>query len=606
MVACAVAAAAIAQGCGGAPEAERPRPVFTFDLGARASYQAARRAWERSDASTRAAAAPLLEAHVRRWPRDPTARPAEAMLALLALDRGDLDRAERLARAARAAGPGVVRDDADVVLGAVRLRRGDAAGAMALLRPLDGKIIDAHFRDAFDAELADAAVRTGDAPRALAAMRRWLARTPRAEQAAVRRRIAELIGLMEEEALVASLSEPLPDDEDDVVVGELAVRLARLARERRDALLARFLLDRVPDRLGEDADPLASIAARASGAAVAPETVGLLVSTRRPELTRRGLDAAAGLAHALRERVPGSPDRGEVQAGSRPTLLVRDAQGELASIPDALARLAADGAGVVIAGFDRAEADVVTAYATTIRLPIVLLTPPSTAPGASGRVFVLGEEGARAREALLGALGSRGRTRVAVLSASPEEVGATEAAGGAEVVAVQPCGAALDLARVAGADAVLVDGGPDCARDVAASRAATPRLELAFAYGLDAATEPSASGLLASAGALPVRGDAEGELAAWRAAGRQGPSWWAALGHDAGELASAALARAGGAEVARDAVAVEARRAAIAAALAAVERPLWTTSARGFGGARRLPRQLDVIDAAAPVSGRGR
>src|SRR5690606_24965635 len=122
--------------------------------------------------------------------------------------------------AARAAGPGVVRDDADVVRGAVRLRRDDPRGAMELLRPLDGKVIDAHFRDVFDGELAHAAVRTGEAKRAIAAMRRWLARTPRAERGAVRARIAELVGLMDERSLVASLEGPLPGDGGDVVVGE--------------------------------------------------------------------------------------------------------------------------------------------------------------------------------------------------------------------------------------------------------------------------------------------------------------------------------------------------------------------------------------------------
>lgn len=575
-------------------------PVLTYDVKARASYQEVRRAWERSDASTRAAVAPRLEEHLRVWRADPTARPASAMLALLALDGGALERAWRLATTARGTSPGVVRDDADVVRGAVLLRRGDPRRAMDLLRPLDGKIIDAHFRDAFDAELADAAVRTGDARRALAAMRRWLDRTPRSEQAAVRKRIGELVALMDEKTLVASLSAPLPEDQGDVVIGELAVRLARLARDRRDALLARFLLERVPDRLGEDADPLASIAARASGAAVAPETIGLLVSTRRPELTRRGVEAASGLAHALRQALPGAADTRDRAAGARPTLLVRDAHDGLDAIPDALARLAADGAGVVIAGFDRVEADAVVAYATTIRLPIVLLTPPTTAPGADARVFVLGEESARDRAALLTELAARGKRRVAVLTASVDDVAATETAGGASLVAIQPCGASLEFVRAAAADALLVDAGPDCAHDLDAARRAARRDDVTWAYGLDAATDPSAAGLLATAGSLPVRGAPPGEeLALWRAAGRPGPSWWAALGHDAGELASAALVAAGGVEVARDAQAVEARRAAIAAALARAERPLWTSSSRGFAGARRLPRPVAVIEGEA-------
>lgn len=579
-------------GCGGSSSTNRPTSVLTYSIDAKSSFQAARRAWERSDASSRGAVAPQLREHVRVWRTDPTARPANAMLALLALDAGDLATAWKLAEGARGARPGVVRDDADVVRGAVLLRRGDARRAIALLRPLDGKIIDAHFRDAFDAELADAAVRTGDAPRAISAMRRWLRRTPRAEAAAVRERIAALVALMDEKTLVFSLTEPLPEEDDDVVVGELAARLARLARERRDAVLARFLLERVPDRLGADADPLASIAARASGAVVAPRTIGLLVSTRRTELTRRGVEVASGIAHALREAAPGSlaaVDRDQVRA----TLLVRDAQADLAAVPDAVARLAADGAGVVIAGFDRAEADAVARYATTVHLPIVLLTPPSVPPPEGGRIFVVGEDGRRAREALLAALGGAQHARVAVLASDPGEVGATEAAAGASVVAVQPCGASLEFARAADADAVVVDGGPDCARD-AIGHAEGRRRELTLAFGLDAGTEEAAEGFLARAGKVPVRGEVQGSIAMWRAPSAVGPGWWAALGHDAGLLASAALVEAGGTGVARDAVAVEARRAAIAAVLARVERPLWTTSSSGFGGGRVLSRSIEV------------
>jgi hypothetical protein len=39
---------------------------------------------------------------------------------------------------------------------------------------------------------------------------------------------------------------------------------------------------------------------------------------------------------------------------------------------------------------------------------------------------------------------------------------------------------------------------------------------------------------------------------------------------------------------------VKARWAAAAASLAQVQANLWTTDARGFGGGRRLPRQIGV------------
>jgi hypothetical protein len=583
--------------------------IHTLVPAAASSFQSLRVAWERCDPEKRVSLEPKLSAHMRAYPRDPTSRAIGAMLALVALDQGALDRAVILAKAARSGGAGVVRDDADVVLGAVSLRRGDAAAALQLLRPLDGKVIDPHFRDAFDAELADAAVRTGDAPLALGAMRRWLARTPTAERAPVERRIEKLIARMREDALLAALRAPPPAD-DDFVEGVLAVRLAQIARERRDAILARFLLDRVPDRLGEDADPIAAIAARASGPTYAPKTVGLLVSTRTTELARRSLDVATGLADALALTLPPQPLGSSASASPAPgqvapTLLVRDAQTDATQVPDTLARLAADGAGVVIAGFDRADADAVARYATSIRLPVVLLVAPSVPLAPGGRVFVLGEDGATERRALMEAFAKSGRRRIAVLSAVPADVRPTEAPEGSSIVAIQPCGAALDFVRAATADALLVDGGPDCARGAIEAPLARGS-EIDFGFGIDAASEPTATGLVASAGLLPIRGETPEPLRAWTSTGRSAPAWWAALGHDAGALADAALRAVGELDAAHDAASVEVRRAKLTAAIASATATLWTTSARGFDGSRDIPRPIEAreVRGTAPVRAR--
>lgn len=573
-----------------------PVAILTFSTPASISFQSLRLDWERCDPTGRATLEARLEAHMRAYASDATARPVGAMLSLIALDKGELDRAASLAKVARAGGTGVVRDDADVVLGAILLRRGDAPGAMELLRPLDGKVIDPHFRDAFDAELADGAVRTGDAPIALAAMRRWLARTPAAEREPVQRRVEILIARMQEQALVAALSAPLSGADDDFVEGVLATRLAQIARERRDAVLARFLLDRVPDRLGEDADPIAAIAARASGPTYAPKTVGLLVSTRTTELSRRSLDVATGIAAALSLTSPPAPLGSSATPAPglvAPTLLVRDAQTDPSQVPDTLARLASDGAGVVIGGFDRADADAVALYASTIRLPVILLVPPTEPPPADGRVFVLGEDAARSRVTLMEALAKEDRRRVAVLSSAPWDVRPDEAPSGSSIVAIQPCGAALDFTRAAKADALLIDGGPDCAR--IAAEAALPRgPSLAFALGLDAASAPSVTGLAAGAGLYPARDALPDAMSAWAAPGRDAPTWWSALGHDAGALAGAALRAVADAEPAHDAASVEARRAELTQAIATATAALWTTPANSFSGARTMARTLEV------------
>jgi hypothetical protein len=71
------------------------------------------------------------------------------------------------------------------------------------------------------------------------------------------------------------------------------------------------------------------------------------------------------------------------------------------------------------------------------------------------------------------------------------------------------------------------------------------------------------------------------------------PSFWAALGRDAAVLAWEGVKSLpeNGTE---DPAEVTARRAQVAAALAAAQADLWTTDARGFSGARVLPRTLGV------------
>jgi hypothetical protein len=100
-------------------------------------------------------------------------------------------------------------------------------------------------------------------------------------------------------------------------------------------------------------------------------------------------------------------------------------------------------------------------------------------------------------------------------------------------------------------------------------------------------------GLVATSTHLEIANDPD--YARWIGEGRPVPSWWSLVGHDAGALAGAALAG-----LARDPSSLEAQRAAVSSALATAEIGLWSTSARGFSGARRLPREERIVDANSP------
>jgi hypothetical protein len=71
------------------------------------------------------------------------------------------------------------------------------------------------------------------------------------------------------------------------------------------------------------------------------------------------------------------------------------------------------------------------------------------------------------------------------------------------------------------------------------------------------------------------------------------PSWWAGLGHDAAMLAWAgvqALPERG----TEDPKEVADRRVLAAQALGSAQADLWTTAARGFAGARAIPRSVVI------------
>jgi hypothetical protein len=136
--------------------------------------------------------------------------------------------------------------------------------------------------------------------------------------------------------------------------------------------------------------------------------------------------------------------------------------------------------------------------------------------------------------------------------------------------------------KKAGVDALLVTGSADCAVELSgelrAARASWP-----FALGLDASHVFSTLGrpaLVLKAGAYPDEVPEGG--------------WYEALGYDAGTLAARALEALPEEGVARGED-VSALRVRARDALAVAEAELRTSGARGFGGARILPRELRVL-----------
>jgi hypothetical protein len=569
--------------CGGVKITDPASPDYASGSQAQEEFQPLRSKWEHGDRASRIALEPELAKHAEKHAKDPTGRIAKAMLALIAIAKGDSGRAEALARLIALGPPGVTRDMALAAQGASLEKAGRSREALAILKPLFGKMIDPFGRDIVNEEVSLAAVAQGDFSSAVRFMRGWVAQAPEGDRDDIERRIAALLDQVPADPLLGLVREVKGTDEIQSpllkLVGE---RLAGLAVSGKDVALAKILLAEARPILGDKVDDIARVAAKGAAIRLEPNTVGLLLSLRNEELQRRGLEVSNGLALALGIGTPGSVAR----------VVSRDDQGgDQSTIEDALALLTADGAAVIVAGVDTKEADMASAYAERTNVPVVLLRPPSKPPRADGPVFVVGEDPSAVRGALMKALATGGADKTAILVGTRDDGDVPPAAQGTSLVGVSPCGASLDFLSTQKANGLVIDGSPRCASE-AASRVP---VSVAVAFGLDAPASVPAH-VRATAGLFPMHENPSGgdeDIARFLSLGRGAPTWWAGLGHDAGKLAWAAVSQLPD-QAAADTRAMADRKALVTRLVASADVPLWTTDARGFGGGRVLPRTIGL------------
>jgi len=560
-------------GCGGPVVV--PRADLAESLAAQNATAKIRERWESSDYAGLASLEPALASHVAKYAGDPSARGVNAMLAIVVLEKGLVGRAEALSTELENGSEGSSRDTAAIVRGAIDRRAGRFEPALQKLKPLFNKVIDPPTRLLLNGELTRAAVGARRPDEAALYLRAYLTQASPALRTGAERDANDLIPTVSEGALLWLLVEETKLDEPDRwLLDLLSKHLTKVVLAKQDPKLARTLLSVAAPLLRDDADAVARVAARGAGVRLERNTVGLVMPLRSNEHRRRGVEVAAGLAFAL-----GIP-------GSKTKLLVRDDQGDAGALDDTLALLNADGAAVIVAGYDVREADIALAYAERTNVPLVLLRPPSRPVKTEGPVFVLGESASEVQAAMVRSLLQQGEKRIAVLTSdSAPTSGDIDTA----VVAVQPCGASLEFVRSANAGAVVFDGGPSCTKE--ALDALDGKTKLAF--GLDARIPERDQGVFATAGLFPLHDSQtrDAALTAFRKLGRGEPSWWTALGHDAGMLVEDAVV---GLPTEEDAAALASalRKRIVADGIAKAERPLWTTDAKGFEGGRVLSRKV--------------
>lgn len=574
---------------------------------AQSDFRAIDERWRESSPAERQALEPVMVHFMSEHAGDPAARLVRVYLAWTALGRHQPEEAVRLIAPVLRGKAGPARDRAVVVAAAIALEHEQPERALALLRPLNGRIIDIDQMLDYNEQSVRAAIAARQWAQSVRWTERWLARAPAHALERVQNAARELLATIPDRALDASVLErelaPRPSDDAasqharrwlwDV----LRERLASVVLRRQDPALARQLLESAPAlwRAGSRGLAVSKVAAGTlTRPKIAGRAIGLVFSVGSSDARRRSASVAFGLSQAL--AAPGRATR-----SSETTLLTRDNPGA-GHLGDTLASLASDGAAILVAAVDPQEAAEAAQYAQSAGVPTVLLAFPPTMPSPDGYAFVLGLEDRRILDAIE-------RATQALL---PRAIATVGAEGGAACSTwPQRPGQSrfpLDDWRARRVDMVVLLGSPSCTREAIGELRRSglrPRLVFGLESG-EVAGDISwpATCLAMTAGDFP---EAAPERLDGGMAGMGRVSWYELLGRDAGHLGAAALLGLPAEAVADEPSRVKALHQQAMRGLETAEAKLSTSKEMGFRGGRVLLREVGLKAASAaerPRSGR--
>ncbi|MES1185952.1 MAG: hypothetical protein ABUL60_19215 [Myxococcales bacterium] len=560
-------------GCGAGQEAHQPTPSLSETRDAQAAFRAIVQRWFEEDEPRRPAQRPALERFLARYPNDPRAANVRVLLAWIEIVTGDQAGAKRLIAEGRASDSPSVRDFAEVAAARLLLARQDPEAALAKLKGLEGKLVDPSERLICSELHLQAALASRRFAEALLALTSYLAAAPAELGDRARARALSALGSLPETALEGSLAEldeqarrgPLsaPDVWLRRVVRE---RLIRLAVEHKDAHLARRLLDSHPGlaRRNDLSVELLQLAATAAAASASEGAfVGLALEIGDADAERRSASVARGLSDSLSASLPG--------ADSLPIVVkASDAQ----HVGEALSELANAGALALVAGVSDTSAEQAATWAVAGTAPVLLIrdTPDLVLSELS---FVLGTSDLDQLDAIRKELERRRVAKWTRVGSGGLDCRAEQEKAGQTRFPVK------DWKQEA-VDAVVVLGPRSCALELFAE-VHEQRFAPLLAVGLEGAEVlPSLSGKRFSLGA--------GNFPSTKQGVDVPADFYESLGHDAGSLVRRAWAQLGGVGANKD----DKLRARLPQALADVSVPLETSAATGFGGKRRLLRQLTI------------
>jgi len=591
--------ALLAPGCGsGQAAGPEPEVALASSPEAQSRFRVLREQWVSSPLDARPALERALTDFVQRYPSDPRGRWARLYLAWINVQRGKLDDAERWLALAEPGPAGAASDLSGVVSAALLLAQGQPATAYRELLALSGRLIDADDRLLCLDQLVLAALADRRWQEAVDHMlelsaqaarrhreRMWRTLTPRLASIPLRELEASLPRVTTDRIQSPSVQPAERRAAVDWMRRSMLELLSQSAIDEQDVALAQRLVAAPQVQNSDDAEKseLLLLATRGTlDKTVSGRTLGLALELGDAGQSQNSIDVAAGIALSLDLAAPAR--------GEQPILLVTR-QVEGGKMGDALARLAGDGARLVVAGLDPSGARAAVDFAAQSGLPVLLLHEPNgIGKPLPPNVYVLGTDTARANDVLNAAIEQRFR---GVL-----RVGSSEAPcpnGEAEGLAL------IDRASGAGRRARLeLDADASCARALLSMLYGTRR-PLVLGFGLDASgvawDRPEADELWGvGAGRLPLFEGTRDELESrWLARKGRPPSWYEGLGHDAAVIATVTLGPAPPAPI-RDAAGVSAAYRAVSEQLARLQvRGLWTSERDRFDPTQRLPREFRAV-----------
>jgi len=549
---------------------------------------------------------PDLISFVNRHPKDGLVPLANVYLALIAVDRGDMARADALVRTTLGGQDGTTRDLAEVAHAAILRRTGEPVLALDRLVPLVGKLIDPYARLLFDEELAGAAMSAERWYEAVAYLDIWLRDAQDVDIGPVRAQVEQALTVIPSEALERMLQVMTSERSRTGYGTELrqmiGTRLAAVAVEHGDTELARRLVDANAARaaVADVSEGLEDLASSGGNPSVDGRKIGVLVSPGASPLGPRAAEVLSGMIDALRLAADGVSG-----ADDHVRLVTRDAR-EVKHTELALLALASQGAAVLVAGTDPARAEIAAAFSARTKIPIILLSHPEKTTSLAPSVFVLAEDEQRVAALLVSALvGQKARVIATVGAAVPQVVderAATFVDPVSCTVVAQTAGEPrfpVASWRTAGVDSLLLLGDAPCGGEAIDEALSAGMTKIRAAVGLLAAPIASVPRriplLFPFAGHYPARPDDQVSGGFIKRHGTP-PGWFAALGHDAVVLARAAL-RVVPDRRTEDQAEVARLHAAVVLALASAEGELWSTGAKGFRGANAIAREWKILEA---------